>query len=193
MNKKTTENQIIEEEPEAEVAAEIAVDEDEKETKNSGDKVLSKKERNKKIALNWAMMIVGIIMMSASVYFFQTPNNFTLGGIAGIAIVLNKIILNASPEVAAILTQGVIMAIINVLLLILGLIILGKQCTIKTIFCSLFYTGIIWLFEYIDVISYVAPEGMKTLTNQPLLELIYAILLFGVGGALIFNCGASSG
>ena len=56
------------------------------------------------------MMIVGIIMMSASVYFFQTPNNFTLGGIAGIAIVLNKIILNASPEVAAILTQGVIMA-----------------------------------------------------------------------------------
>ena len=30
MNKKTTENQIIEEEPEAEVAAEIAVDEDEK-------------------------------------------------------------------------------------------------------------------------------------------------------------------
>ena len=193
MNKKTTENQIIEEEPEAEVAAEIAVDEDEKETKNSGDKVLSKKERNKKIALNWAMMIVGIIMMSASVYFFQTPNNFTLGGIAGIAIVLNKIILNASPEVAAILTQGVIMAIINVLLLILGLIILGKQCTIKTIFCSLFYTGIIWLFEYIDVISYVAPEGMKTLTNQPLLELTYAILLFGVGGALIFNCGASSG
>ena len=39
MNKKTTENQINEEEPEAEVAAEIAVDEDEKETKNSGDKV----------------------------------------------------------------------------------------------------------------------------------------------------------
>ena len=34
---------------------------------------------------------------------------------------------------------------------------------------------------------------MTTLTDQPLLELIYAILLFGVGGALIFNCGASSG
>ena len=35
--------------------------------------------------------------------------------------VLNKLIYNASPDVAAILTQGVIMAIINVLLLVLGL------------------------------------------------------------------------
>ena len=163
------------------------------EPKTYGDKVLSKKEKRKRTAVNWALMIVGIIMMSASVYFFQTPNDLTLGGIAGIAIVLNKLIEGASPEVAAILTQGVIMAIINVLLLILGLIILGKQCTIKTIFCSLFYTGIIWLFEYINVIGYLAPEGQKTLTDQPLLELVYAILLFGVGGALIFNCGASSG
>lgn len=143
-------------------------------------------------------MAVGIIMMSASVYFFQTPNDLTLGGIAGIAIVLNKLIYNASPDVAAILTQGVIMAIINVLLLVLGLIILGKQCTVKTIFCSLLYTGIIWLLEYFNVISYLTPVNeagvhAATLTDQPLLELVYAILLFGVGGALIFNCGASSG
>ena len=156
-----------------------------------GDKVLTKAQKKQRIAIQWALMIFGIIMMSCSVYFFQTPNNFTLGGIAGVAIVINKLIESASPEVAAILTQGVLMAIINVALLIIGLIILGKQCTFKTIFCSLFYTGFIYLFEKLNIIGLISETG--TLTSQPILELVYAILLFGIGGALVFNCGASSG
>ena len=47
------------------------------------EKTLSKSEKRKRVALNWILMAVGIIMMSASVYFFQTPNDLTLGGIAG--------------------------------------------------------------------------------------------------------------
>lgn len=169
-----------------------------------GEKVLTKSQKRKRIALRWAMLIVGIIMMSASVYFFQVPNNFTLGGVAGIAIILSNFITPAVPW----LTQSVIMIFINVSLLILGLIILGKQCTLRTIFCSLAYTFFIWLFEYIDIIGLINqaagrvltnPETgeiisvLKTLTDEPFLELVYAILLFGIGGALIFNCGASSG
>ena len=132
-------------------------------------------------------------MMSCSVYFFQTPNNFTLGGVAGIAILLANVINHPF------FTQAVIMAIINVFLLVLGLIILGKQCTFLTIYCSLFYTGFIWLFEFTDIMGLITgiptPQGgvAVPLTDQPFLEMCYAILLFGVGGALIFNCGASSG
>lgn len=154
-----------------------------------GDKVLTKSQRRRRTVLRWALMMVGIIMMSCSVYFFQTPNDLTLGGIAGVAIIIYSFL---PASVAAIFTQGVIMAIINVLLLIVGLIVLGKQCTLRTVVCSLAYTGIIWLCEYFDVIGLITGGG-TTLTNQPLLELVYAILLFGVGGALIFNCGASSG
>lgn len=164
-----------------------------------GDKVLTKSQRQKRTALRWALLIVGIIMMSFSVYFFQTPNDFTLGGIAGIAVIINSFI---PAPVNQFLTQGVIMAIINVALLIIGLIILGKQCTVRTIFCSLFYTAFIWVFEYFDIIGLInqaagrvneAGEALRSLTDEPLLELVYAILLFGVGGAIVFNCGASSG
>ncbi|MDE7329918.1 MAG: YitT family protein [Clostridia bacterium] len=173
-----------------------------------GDKVLSVKEKRKRAVLNWIFMTFGIILMSFSVYFFQTPNDFTLGGIAGIAVIINSFI---PAPVNQILTQGVIMAIINVALLIIGLIILGKQCTIRTIFCSLFYTGFIWLFEYFDVIglintaagrveTVINPEtgeeitrALRALSDEPFLELVYAILLFGIGGAIVFNCGASSG
>lgn len=154
-----------------------------------GEKTLTKSQRRRQTAMRWGLLIVGILMMSASVYFFQTPNELTLGGIAGIAIIIYSFL---PASVGAVLTQGVIMAIINVLLLIIGLIVLGKQCTIRTIFCSLAYTAIIWVCEYFNVIGLITGGG-KTLTDQPLLELVYAILLFGVGGALIFNCGASSG
>lgn len=154
-----------------------------------GEKTLTKSQRRRQTATRWGLLIIGILMMSASVYFFQTPNELTLGGIAGIAIIIYSFL---PASVGAVLTQGVIMAIINVLLLIIGLIVLGKQCTIRTIFCSLAYTAIIWVCEYFNVIGLITGGG-KTLTDQPLLELVYAILLFGVGGALIFNCGASSG
>ena len=171
------------------------------------DKVLTPTQRRKRTALSWTFMFFGILMMSCSVYFFQTPNDFTMGGVAGIAIVLEGFLKPFIPF----LSQGVIMAIINVFLLILGLIILGKQCTIKTIICSLFYTGFIWLFEYLDVVglintavgrveTIIDPEtgaeitqAFKTLTDQRFMELVYAILLFGIGGALVFNSGSSSG
>jgi len=141
-------------------------------------KVLSKREKIMRTAERWILMNIGALMMAASVYFFQVPNNFTLGGIAGIAIIISN--------VQKVLTQSQIMLIINVALIIIGLIFLGKQCTFRTIYCSLIYTFEVWLFE-----TFVPLEG--PLTDQPFLELCYAILLFGVGGALLFNCGASSG
>ena len=155
-------------------------------------KTLTKQQKRKRTAMKWVLLNLGIIMMSCSVYFFQTPNNFTLGGVAGIAILLANVINHPF------FTQAVIMAIINVFLLVLGLIILGKQCTIKTIYCSLLYTGIIWLFEFTDVLGHITgiPSNGATpvpLTDQPFLEMAYSILLFGAGGALVFNCGATSG
>lgn len=159
-----------------------------------GDKVLTKSQKRKRTVLRWVLLTFGIVLMSCSVYFFQTPNDFTLGGIAGIAVIIHSFI---PAPVNEFFTQGVIMAIINVALLIIGLIILGKQCTVRTIFCSLFYTGFIWLFEYLNIVGLineaVGRAGMRTLTDEPLLELVYAILLFGIGGAIVFNCGASSG
>lgn len=137
-------------------------------------------QRKRQTVFQWFMITVGSIMMAASVYFFQTPNNITLGGIAGVAFLLEKVALS----------QGIWMLIINGTLLILGLIVLGKQCTLRTIYSSALYTGLIYLLEIIGK----ATDIRHPITgDNTFLALTYAILLFGVGGALIFNCGASSG
>lgn len=137
----------------------------------------NKVQNYKRTALRWSLMTLGTVLMSLSVYFFQAPNNLTIGGVAGLAIMLTQFIP---------LSQAVIMAIFNVILLIIGLIILGKSCTVRTIYCSLLYTGLTWVLELL-----VPLDG--PLTDQPFLELVYAILLVGIGGALLFNCGGSSG
>lgn len=146
----------------------------------AGGSIRAKRRKTASALVQWVMISIGSIMMAVSVYFFQTPNKITLGGVAGVAFLLEKIALS----------QGVWMVIINGTLLLLGLIILGKQCTVRTIFSSALYTGLIYLFELIN--KYVSIQ-LPVTGNNTFLSLTYACLLFGVGGALIFNCGASSG
>ena len=127
---------------------------------------------------NWLFMNLGVLLMAVGIYFFKAPNGFATGGVSGVAIIL--------ANVFPVLTQSVYMMIINVLLLIVGLLVLGKECGILTIYCSLMLSLENWLFEMLIPLS--AP-----LTSYPLLELVYAVLLTGVGSAIIFKCKASSG
>ena len=127
---------------------------------------------------NWLFMNLGVLLMAVGIYFFKAPNGFATGGVSGVAIIL--------ANVFPILTQSVYMMIINVLLLIVGVLVLGKECGILTIYCSLMLSLENWVFETLFPLS--AP-----LTSYPLLELVYAVLLTGVGSAIIFKCRASSG
>lgn len=135
-----------------------------------------------KLFLYWLLLNVGLMMMSLGVHFFEVPNNFAIGGVGGISVVLSKYI---TPAVHW-LNQPVIMAIINVFLLILGFIILGKGVGLKTLICTLIYTAEVYLLDLVNPIT--AP-----LTADPLLELAFAVFLIGGGSAIIFNLRASSG
>ncbi len=158
-------------------------------TELPADKKTEKKLHAKKTAVQYAVMNVGALMMAVSVYFFQAPNNLTLGGVGGLSIMLSEQI---TPHVEW-LTQPLIMGIINALLLILGFIMLGRKSMFRTIICTIAYTAEMLLFDYLNLISLINGGQSATLTNQPFLELCYAILLYGVGGALIFNSGSTSG
>ena len=126
----------------------------------------------------FAMLNLGILMMSVGIYFFKSTNGFATGGVSGISILLAKLF----PAIS----QATYMLIINVVLLILGVVILGKKCGILTFYCSLMMSAENWLFEY-----FVALEA--PITEHTLLELVYAVGLTGIGAAIIFKCNASSG
>ena len=122
-------------------------------------------------------MTLGCILLSLGIHFFKIPNGFATGGVTGIGTILAKI----TP-----ITPGVWIWGLNILLLILGFIILGKGNTVKTVYCSMLYSAITYLLEIF------LPQNVP-LTNQPFLELAYAMLLTSIGSAMIFNSDASSG
>lgn len=133
---------------------------------------------SRKNVLDWLMMFAGTLLLSVGVYFFKIPNGFSTGGVSGISTVLAKLI----PGISA----PALIFIINMLLLGVGFLVLGKNFGIRTVVCSIGFSGMTWLFEKIIPLS--AP-----LTDQPFLELTYAMLLTSIGSAILFNRAASSG
>lgn len=146
-----------------------------------------KDKENTLTVKHFLLINLGILMLVTGIYFFKAPNGFATGGVSGIAILLAK--LKFSNELG--ITQSIYMLAINVVLLVVGAAILGKRCSILTFYCSLMMSLENLAFEYFVPIEKIS--GAATLTDQPLLELVYAILLTGIGSAILFRYGASSG
>jgi len=126
----------------------------------------------------WLMLVFGTLMLVIGIYFFKFPNNFSTGGVSGLAVILGHYFPGITP--------GDFVMVINVALLILGFAVFGRGFGFKTAFVSLLMSGMIWVLE--RVLPMDAP-----MTTQPFLELIFAVAFPAVGSAILFNYDASSG
>ena len=133
---------------------------------------------------NWMLMNGGIVLIACATYFFLVPNKFVTGGMTGLATILGTAlpILNTSQWLIC----------LNVLMLVIGFIFLGKKTGIWTVYCSLGYSGLMLIFE--DVCPQTSfPFTNGTLTDETFMELCVGILIYAMGTAMIFYAGASSG
>ena len=129
----------------------------------------------------------GILFLAIGIYFFKAPYGFATGGVSGLSIILAKLTSPFAPFI----TQSMYVLVINILLLVLGVIVLGKECGLMTCYCSLTYSLENMLFEYLFPLEQLQTY-MQTHVS-PLLSLVYAVLLTGIGSALLFKQNASSG
>ena len=127
----------------------------------------------------YALITAGVMLVVIGVYFFKFPNNFSIGGVTGIAIILSKLIPGS-------VSSGTIVLIINSILLIVGYVFLGRSFGNRTVYGSLLLSLALKLLEVI-----VPLDG--PLTNQPMLDLAFAVILPSIGAALLFNIGGSTG
>jgi len=131
----------------------------------------------KKVIQQYAIITFGTFITALGVYAFKFPNNFAFGGATGLATILSPLIN---------MTPSTISFILNIILLVIGCIFLGKSFGAKTIYASLLFTVLLSVIEYIVPIT-------EPLTMEPILELAYAIALPAAGSALLFRLDASSG
>ncbi len=131
---------------------------------------------NEKLIRFW-QMTAGTLIMAVGVYFFKFTNNFTFGGITGFSVLIAK---------TGVISASDFTFIANMSLLVLGMIVLGKEFTIKTAYSTALLSITLTLLERFCPMSH-------PLTDEPMLELVFAVVLPAIGSAILFNIGSSSG
>jgi len=135
------------------------------------------KMKIREIILEYFMLTAATLILVIGIYLFKFPNNFSFGGVTGLAVVLGAVMP---------FTPGNLTFIINMLLLLLGFIFLGKDAGVKTGYVSILTSVGLSAAEYLFPMA-------KPLTQEPVLELIFAVVLPAFSAAVLFNLGASSG
>lgn len=116
--------------------------------------------------------------MAVGIYFFEILNRFTTGGVSGLSIILAAVF----PRIDA----STFLLFFNLLLLLIGFLVLGKGFGLKTAYCSALVS-----LETVFLEHFFARS--TPLTDQPMLEAAFMVLLPALGGAILFYFGGSSG
>ncbi|MGN0626617.1 MAG: YitT family protein [Oscillospiraceae bacterium] len=127
--------------------------------------------------VSFGLLTLSSLLIVLGTWLFKYPNNFTFGGITGLSIVLSK---------ALGVSASSLNLIMNIILMIIGIIVLGRDFAGKTIYvCVLSTVGISIMDKLFPI--------LEPVTNEPMLEFIFAVGVPGVASAILFNMDASSG
>jgi uncharacterized membrane-anchored protein YitT (DUF2179 family) len=126
-------------------------------------------------------MLVGVIITALGYTLFQVPYDIAAGGLSGVAIVVNN--FTGWPV-------GIMYLVMNVPLLVLGFFYLGRwPFVIRTLVAVIIFSAATDLF-----LAYL-PGYLEQhpITNDILLSAVYAGIVGGVGGGIVYRSGSTMG
>lgn len=126
---------------------------------------------------DYGIITLSILIMDVGIYFFKFPNHFAFGGVTGFSTVVSEFTGWSA---------GDFTSIVNMALLVIGFLFLGRSFGLKTVYASVVMSLGLSLFERLYPLT-------RPLTDEPILELMFAIFLPALASALLFHIGASSG
>lgn len=123
-----------------------------------------------------ALILTGNALLAFLVAAFVIPHDIIMGGTTGIGIVVNRL----TGFDTALTVLG-----LNVVLLVLGRIVLGREFFLSTIVSSVLYPILLGLFQRIP--------GIDAMTDNALLAALFAGSLMGIAIGLVMRAGSSTG
>ena len=145
------------------------------ESKQTGE---PSQDMNRKIpVLDYAMIVLGSIIYAAALCFFVYPRSFTFGGTSGLSVLLAKLL----PISASVWT-----VILNTVLMVLALLLLGRQFTLRTLVGSVLTT---YSVAAIDLLPFTSAVH----TPWVLADLVLAVFWIAIATVMLFSVNASSG
>ena len=125
----------------------------------------------------FVIITLGLAIVAAAVFFFMIPSHVSVGSGAALGMVLSNFIP---------LPVSTITLMINVSLLALGFLLVGREFGGKTVYCTILMPMFIGVFEQMF-------PNFQSLTQDPLLDVICYTLVVSVGLSILFSHNASSG
>ncbi|MDD7512066.1 MAG: YitT family protein [Peptostreptococcaceae bacterium] len=125
----------------------------------------------------YVFITLGIFIITTALYFFMIPGKLVIGGVAGLSLVL----VNFLPFEMSLMTL-----ILNVVLLLLGFVLLGREFGAKTVYASVLLPFFLFIYEKL------IPD-VESLTGDMLSDMLCCIIIIGMGQAMLFHSNASSG
>ena len=135
------------------------------------------KNSMKKTVLEYAVLLLGGLVYGFGVHFFVFSGDVVLGGTGGISVILEKFIPFSPNE---------IITAINLLLLVLAFVFLGRKMGVRNLVGSLATTVAIYLF------GAIFPSPTPLVPNI-LLSGALGALIIALASALLFAADGSSG
>ncbi|MBR5478774.1 MAG: YitT family protein [Clostridia bacterium] len=135
---------------------------------------MKKKMNVKEFIKQNALILFGVMLTAFAVSCFYTPNKIVNGGVSGVSTILFH---------AFGIEPGVSFAVINIILLLIALVFIGKEFVFKTIYGAGALSLFIQLFK-----DFVPP-----VTEVTSLATIFGAILYGLGIAIVLSQGASTG
>ena len=126
---------------------------------------------------DFLMITLGTAICSAGVYFMLIPSHLSIGSISGLAIILSNLIP---------LPISLITFILNVGLLLVGFLLIGRDFGAKTVYTSVLLPVLLAIFERFFPIT-------PSLTGDIFSDMICYLFIVSVGQAILFTRNASSG
>lgn len=168
------------------------------------------KKITKKQFKDFLLINLGVMLMAFAYTFFIDINNLIIGGVGGIATIL-KDILGDFTIFGVEIHSSLIILIINILLLLLALVFIGKEFFLKTLYASLIYPVYVFIFEVIlgllgdnfiniavvieelEVLNFPKNTIKVLVTGGYLLCVLFGSVISGYGLGLALKKGASTG
>lgn len=117
----------------------------------------------------YAVITAAVLIMDIGIYVFKFPNNFSFGGVSGMAVVICRFLP---------FTASQINLFINLLLLLVGFAVLGRNFGVKTAYVTVLSSVLLNIFEKLFPMAH-------PLTDEIMLELCFAIILPALAAALL--------
>lgn len=132
-------------------------------------------------------IVFGTLLIAFGFYYLYLPSDLVTGGVTGLSIIFKDMFQQS--EVA----MSIFIFVANLILLIVGGIILGKDFFIKTIFGTLLLPLITLIFSLLPIDSNFILDKITEESHKIIIISTSGALLTGIGLGFVFKNNATTG